>query len=74
MKKDFNQTKIQNEEFELLRSGISDQGNLLVEDELSELFGGSRCKPDCPADYVSCPRDYCGDYDDEDDNGDGIND
>lgn len=34
------QNKIQGEEFALLRAGISDQANILAEDELSELFGG----------------------------------
>ncbi|MBD5378405.1 MAG: hypothetical protein HDR74_00705 [Bacteroides sp.] len=53
----------QHEEFELLRAGFSDQANLLAEDELSDLFGGY-CKPYCPLDFVSCPFDYCGEYDD----------
>ena len=33
------------EEFNLLRVGLSDQANILAEDELSELFGGYHCKP-----------------------------
>lgn len=37
------------EEFALLRAGISDNANLLAEDELSELFGG----------YVSCSSGFC---------------
>ncbi|MDE7155288.1 MAG: hypothetical protein K2N79_03275, partial [Muribaculaceae bacterium] len=52
------------EEFELLRAGFSDQANILADDELGELFGGYKCKPYCPLDFVSCPQEYCGDYDD----------
>jgi len=53
------------EEFNLLRVGLSDQANILAEDELSELFGGYHCKPNCPENYVSCPSEYCGDYEDD---------
>lgn len=57
--------KLHNEEFKLLRVGLSDQSNILAEDELSELFGGYHCKPNCPENYVSCPSEYCGDYEDD---------
>lgn len=40
----------QQEEFELLRAGFSDQANLLAEDELGELFGG----------YTHCVGGFCG--------------
>lgn len=43
------QNKIDGEDFTLLRAGISDEANLLAEDELSELFGG----------YTNCPNGYC---------------
>ncbi|MDE5857252.1 MAG: hypothetical protein K2H32_02705 [Muribaculaceae bacterium] len=58
-----NEQNNQHEEFELLRAGFSDQANLLAEDELSDLFGGYYCKPDCPESFVSCSGGYCGDYD-----------
>lgn len=64
------QKKIQGEEFALLRAGISDQANILAEDELSELFGGYHCKPDCPESYTSCSGGYCGDYDGPDEDHD----
>ena len=61
-----NEQNNQHEEFELLRTGFSDQANLLAEDELMELLGGG-CKGFCASDYehISCPKGYCDDYDDE---------
>lgn len=51
------------EEFSLLRAGISDQMNLLADDELSELFGGYECgKNFCAPRYSKndCEPLYCG--------------
>lgn len=69
MKNSFRKEKVQNESFELLRAGISSQANLLVEDELGELFGGTECEPNCSRNYVNCPENYCGKYNDSGDNG-----
>ncbi|MDY6252576.1 MAG: hypothetical protein SPL48_07630 [Bacteroidales bacterium] len=50
------------QEVELLRSGMSDNANLLADDELSELFGGYQCgKGYCQPKYGKrdCPNHYC---------------
>ena len=53
MKKQENLEK--NCDLELLKVGISDNANLLNDDELSELFGGYSCD-------VYCPNGYCKGY------------
>lgn len=40
---------LKNDEIQLLRTGMSDNANLLNEDELGEIFGG----------YTYCPNKYC---------------
>lgn len=70
MKTYSNSKKNQHEDFELLRAGISDQANILTDDELSELFGGYHCNPDCPENYTICSGGYCGDYDGPDEDHD----
>lgn len=40
--------ELKNEDIQLLKTGMSDNVNLLNEDELGEIFAG----------YVSCSRDY----------------
>lgn len=64
--------EIQGEEFTLLRAGISDQANILAEDELSEILGGagSNCDSYCFEIYCTggyCERDYIDPGDDPDD-------
>lgn len=41
--------ELKENEIQLLRTGMSDNANLLNEDELSEVFGG----------YTVCPKVYC---------------
>lgn len=52
----------QNDEFEMLRVGISDNASLLSDDELGELFGGYACARYCNMDYNPCPYGYCEGY------------
>lgn len=40
--------ELKNDEIQLLRTGMSDNANLLNEDELGEIFGG----------YISCPKKF----------------
>lgn len=60
-----------NANFELLRNGLSDEGNLLSTDELFSIFGGDSCTGGyCESQY--CPKKYCKDkYEDNDDKGSG---
>lgn len=67
-----------NANFELLRNGLSEEGNLLASDELLSIFGGESCPLSyCEGAYVSCPKKYCGykygedDDKDDDENGSG---
>jgi len=52
-------------DLELLKVGISDNANLLSDDELSELFGGYCSEGYCARKYenkiagISCVGDYC---------------
>ena len=43
IKKDYQKS----EELELLKTGISDNANLLSDDELGEIFGGYTIKKEC---------------------------
>lgn len=45
--------KLEDEDIQLLRTGISDNANLLSEDELDEIFGGYSCQK-----YISCYSNY----------------
>ena len=54
--------EIKKTEIELLRSGMTDEANLLADDELSELFGGYQCgKGFCMPKYGdnNCTPLYC---------------
>lgn len=53
-----------NNGIELLHTGMSDNANLMTEDQLGELFGGYCTGGYCQKNYdgfiISCPKSYCG--------------
>lgn len=48
--------ELKEEDIQLLRTGISDNVNLLNENELEEIFGGYI---KCPNSYTYCDPGYC---------------
>ena len=62
MKKN-SEISLKNEDFELLRTGINDNANLLNDDVLSEIFGGYCSSGYCGGGYESgdtkCKKAYC---------------
>lgn len=55
--------QILNDNFEVLRTGMSDNANLMSDNELGELFGGYceniYCGRGYEADKCKCKRDFC---------------
>lgn len=53
--------ELKEEEIQLLRTGMSDNANLLNEDELDEIFGGYNCTKSyapCIPNYNMCANMY----------------